>query len=133
MQYSQFFPLIGAMAGLAAASPAPLVAESAISAAVVPRTAASCSFDTAHSWSDKTLFQGLASADIELGLRLPQATFSGSVDLSVATDFLLSPILHFDLSGLSFYVELDIYASASVSESIELFASEALKIDLTVC
>jgi hypothetical protein len=133
MHCTQFLSLIGATAGLAAASPAPASSDNSISTAMVPRTASSCSFDTTHSWSDKTLFQGLASADIELGIRLPQATFSGSVDVSVGADFLLSPILHFDLSGLAFYVELDLYASAAVSESIELLASEALSIDLSVC
>jgi hypothetical protein len=47
MKFSQYSPLVGALAGMATAS-----------SEVAPRGASPCSFDLSKSWEDHTLFQG---------------------------------------------------------------------------
>ncbi|KAH8664419.1 hypothetical protein BX600DRAFT_512455 [Xylariales sp. PMI_506] len=117
------------MAGFAAAKPTPALELD--TAVLVPRSDASCSFDLSSTLQDEILFDGHVSAGVDLGVRLPNAKFEGSVGVSVGADFLLSPVLHFDLSGLSLYLELDLSASAAVEESIELMVSDSLAIDLS--
>lgn len=70
------------------------------------------------------------SPAVSLDLRLPQAQCSGSVSLETLDDFLAKPTLKVGLGGIKAYVELDIKASAPLVESIELFASPELSIDL---
>ena len=124
--------MVTMLAGLAAATPGihykPRVAPAA-------RRSAPATFDIAKNFEDEILFAGVAAPaivgvqqPIQLGVRLPQAAVAGSVGVSVLDSFLLDPILKMDLSGIKIYLELDLSTSAGVYESIELVASEKLRI-----
>jgi hypothetical protein len=134
MLFSKACPLLGALlANVAYATPAP--ADSALA----PRTSPACTFDLSKSWNDEILFQGVAAPEIagvqdavQLGLRLPQAALSGSIAVSVTDSFLISPLLKVDLGGVKVYLELDVSATAGVSESLELFASPELKVSVRI-
>ncbi|KAM0238296.1 hypothetical protein ACHAP5_008761 [Fusarium lateritium] len=95
---------------------------------------ASCSL--ANSWEDHVLFKGVAapasgaSAAVHLGLNLPKAQISGDAKLELVKDFLQEPRIRVGLGGVKAYVEIDISASAAVHESIELFASSALNLEI---
>ncbi|KAM0354788.1 hypothetical protein ACHAPU_000609 [Fusarium lateritium] len=95
---------------------------------------ATCSL--ANSWEDHVLFKGIAapavgaSAAVHLGLNLPKAQISGDVQLDLVKDFLQEPRIRIGLGGVKAYVEIDISASAAVHESIELFASPALDLEI---
>ncbi|KAF4990843.1 hypothetical protein FGRMN_8224 [Fusarium graminum] len=95
---------------------------------------ASCSL--ANSWENHVLFKGIAapavgaSAAVHLGLNLPKAQISGDVQLDLVKDFLQEPRIRVGLGGVKAYVEIDISASAAVHESIELFASPALDLEI---
>ncbi|RGP73123.1 hypothetical protein FLONG3_6439 [Fusarium longipes] len=90
----------------------------------------------AHSWEDRTLFNGVAapasasSPAIKLGLNLPKAQIQGDATLELVKDFLQEPRVRVGLGGVKAYVEVDISASAAVHESIELFASPALDLEI---
>ncbi|QPC70965.1 hypothetical protein HYE68_001717 [Fusarium pseudograminearum] len=90
----------------------------------------------AHSWEDHTLFQGVAApasasgAAIKLGINLPKAQIQGDATLELVKGFLQEPRVRIGLGGVKAYVEVDISASAAVQESIELFASPALEIEV---
>ncbi|KAL4731830.1 hypothetical protein ACLX1H_000822 [Fusarium chlamydosporum] len=90
----------------------------------------------AHSWEDRTLFQGVAapasasSPAIKLGLNLPKAQIEGDATLELVKGFLQEPRVRIGLGGVKAYVEVDISASAAVHESIELFASPALELEI---
>ncbi|KAJ4128905.1 hypothetical protein NW768_007428 [Fusarium equiseti] len=89
-----------------------------------------------HSWEDRTLFKGVAApasangAAIKLGLNLPKAQIEGDATLELVKEFLQEPRVRIGLGGVKAYVEVDISASAAVHESIELFASPALEIEI---
>ncbi|KAJ4258016.1 hypothetical protein NW762_008153 [Fusarium torreyae] len=93
-----------------------------------------CALD--NSWEDHTLFKGIAapasgsSPAIHLGLNLPKAQISGDAKLELVKDFLKEPRVRVGLGGIKAYVEVDISASAAVHESIELFASPALDLEI---
>ena len=70
------------------------------------------------------------SAAVSLGLSLPVAQVSGAVSLTVEDSFLLDPTVRISLGGVKAYIEVNVAASAAVQESLELFASPALDIDL---
>ncbi|CAJ0543468.1 Ff.00g037660.m01.CDS01 [Fusarium sp. VM40] len=97
-------------------------------------TPASCSL--ANSWEDHVLFKGVAapasgaSGAVHLGLNLPKAQISGDAKLELVKDFLQEPRIRVGLGGVKAYVEIDISASAAVHESIELFASSALSLEI---
>lgn len=61
---------------------------------------------------------------------MPQAAVSGEVSVDVSDKFLVDPTLRVNLGGVTAYVELDLSASAAVSQSVEITASE--KLDLAV-
>ncbi|KAM0359871.1 hypothetical protein ACHAPY_006261 [Fusarium culmorum] len=90
----------------------------------------------AHSWEDHTLFQGVAApasasgAAIKLGINLPKAQIQGDATLELVKGFLQEPRVRIGLGGVKAYVEVDVSASAAVQESIELFASPALEIEV---
>ncbi|KAM0228437.1 hypothetical protein ACHAPO_010770 [Fusarium lateritium] len=90
----------------------------------------------AHSWEDHTLFKGVAAPAsasgpaIKLGLNLPKAQIEGDATLELVKGFLQEPRIRIGLGGVKAYVEVDISASAAVHESIELFASSALEIEV---
>ncbi|KAF4449077.1 hypothetical protein F53441_7589 [Fusarium austroafricanum] len=90
----------------------------------------------ANSWEDHTLFNGIAapasgsSKAIHLGLNLPNAQIEGDATLELVKDFLKEPRVRIGLGGVKAYVEIDISASAAVHESIELFASSALELEI---
>ncbi|SPJ82582.1 uncharacterized protein FTOL_09987 [Fusarium torulosum] len=94
----------------------------------------SCSL--ANSWEDHVLFKGVAapasgaSAAVHLGLNLPKAQISGDAKLELVKGFLQEPRIRVGLGGVKAYVEIDISASAAVHESIELFASPALNLEI---
>ena len=70
------------------------------------------------------------SAAVSLSLSLPVTQVSGAVSLAVEDSFLLDPTVRISLGGVKAYVEVNVAASAAVQESLELFASPALDIDL---
>ncbi|PTD07270.1 hypothetical protein FCULG_00005986 [Fusarium culmorum] len=90
----------------------------------------------AHSWEDHTLFQGVAApasasgAAIKLGINLPKAQIQGDATLELVKGFLQEPRVRIGLGGVKAYVEVGVSASAAVQESIELFASPALEIEV---
>ncbi|KAK2674976.1 hypothetical protein RAB80_009960 [Fusarium oxysporum f. sp. vasinfectum] len=65
-----------------------------------------------------------------LGLNLPNAQIEGDATLELVKDFLQEPRVRIGLGAIKAYVELDISASAAVHESIELFASSALQLEI---
>ncbi|KAF9768992.1 hypothetical protein IL306_013657 [Fusarium sp. DS 682] len=119
---------------------APTTPPKAVDAATSPLSGnkggvpSTCSL--ANSWEDHTLFDGIAapangvSAAIKLGLNLPKTQIEGDVTLELVEDFLKEPRVRIGLGGIKAYVELDIAASAAVHESIELFASSALELEI---
>ncbi|RBA22464.1 hypothetical protein FPRO05_00811 [Fusarium proliferatum] len=90
----------------------------------------------ANSWENHVLFDGIAApasgaaAAIKLGLNLPNAQIEGDATLELVKDFLQEPRVRIGLGAIKAYVELDISASAAVHESIELFASSALQLEV---
>ncbi|KAF4502414.1 hypothetical protein FAGAP_1384 [Fusarium agapanthi] len=90
----------------------------------------------ANSWENHVLFDGIAApasgaaAAIKLGLNLPNAQIEGEATLELVEDFLKEPRVRIGLGAIKAYVELDISASAAVHESIELFASAALQLEV---
>ncbi|KAF5022672.1 hypothetical protein F66182_5220 [Fusarium sp. NRRL 66182] len=98
---------------------------------IVPST---CSL--ANSWKNHILFKGIAApatdslSAISLGLNLPKAQVSGHVQLELVKDFLKEPRVRVGLGDIKAYIEVDISASAAVHESIELFASPALDLEI---
>ncbi|KAF4436119.1 hypothetical protein FACUT_6691 [Fusarium acutatum] len=90
----------------------------------------------ANSWENHVLFDGIAApasgaaAAIKLGLNLPNAQIEGEATLELVKDFLKEPRVRIGLGAIKAYVELDISASAAVHESIELFASSALQLEV---
>ncbi|KAG5754936.1 hypothetical protein H9Q72_003068 [Fusarium xylarioides] len=90
----------------------------------------------ANSWENHVLFDGIAApasgaaAAIKLGLNLPNAQVEGEATLELVKDFLKEPRVRIGLGAIKAYVELDISASAAVHESIELFASSALQLEV---
>ncbi|KAL9561990.1 hypothetical protein ACKAV7_013913 [Fusarium commune] len=89
-----------------------------------------------NSWENHVLFDGIAApasgaaAAIKLGLNLPNAQIEGDATLELVKDFLKEPRVRIGLGAIKAYVELDISASAAVHESIELFASSALQLEI---
>lgn len=74
-----------------------------------------------------------------MGLALSEGAFEGSVDLSCDIDFLIAPTVKVDLGGIKAYLNLALDATASVSESFNLFtdldlslAVPSLEIDIQV-
>ncbi|KAF5630104.1 hypothetical protein F52700_7462 [Fusarium sp. NRRL 52700] len=98
----------------------------------VPSTAC----NLANSWENHVLFDGIAApasgaaAAIKLGLNLPNAQIEGEATLELVEGFLKEPRVRIGLAAIKAYVELDISASAAVHESIELFASSALQLEV---
>ncbi|RBR19727.1 hypothetical protein FVER53590_13731 [Fusarium verticillioides] len=96
--------------------------------------ASSCNL--ANSWENHVLFDGIAApasgaaAAIKLGLNLPNAQIEGEATLELVKDFLTEPRVRIGLGAIKAYLELDISASAAVHESIELFASSALQLEV---
>ncbi|KAF5570144.1 hypothetical protein FPHYL_1420 [Fusarium phyllophilum] len=90
----------------------------------------------ANSWENHVLFDGIAApasdaaAAIKLGLNLPNAQIEGEATLELVKDFLTEPRVRIGLGAIKAYLELDISASAAVHESIELFASSALQLEV---
>ncbi|KAF5235729.1 hypothetical protein FANTH_11609 [Fusarium anthophilum] len=90
----------------------------------------------ANSWENHVLFDGIAApasgaaAAIKLGLNLPHAQIEGEATLELVEGFLKEPRVRIGLGAIKAYVELDISASAAVHESIELFASAALQLEV---
>ncbi|KAF5554148.1 hypothetical protein FMEXI_2132 [Fusarium mexicanum] len=90
----------------------------------------------ANSWENHVLFDGIAApasgaaAAIKLGLNLPKAQIEGEATLELVEGFLTEPRVRIGLGAIKAYVELDISASAAVHESIELFASAALELEV---
>ncbi|KAF5721008.1 hypothetical protein FMUND_3911 [Fusarium mundagurra] len=90
----------------------------------------------ANSWENHVLFDGIAApasgaaAAIKLGLNLPNAQIEGEATLELVQGFLTEPRVRIGLGAIKAYVELDISASAAVHESIELFASSALQLEV---
>lgn len=71
-----------------------------------------------------------SSPAISLGLTLHEAQISGDVSLGAGSSFATEPTIKIGLGGVKAYVELDLSASAGIQESIQLFASPELSIDL---
>ncbi|KAF5565362.1 hypothetical protein FNAPI_1677 [Fusarium napiforme] len=109
---------------------------------LVPTTSATSqkngltSCNLANSWENHVLFDGIAApasgaaAAIKLGLNLPNAQIEGEATLELVKDFLTQPRVRIGLGAIKAYLELDISASAAVHESIELFASSALQLEV---
>ncbi|KAH7174841.1 uncharacterized protein B0J16DRAFT_349265 [Fusarium flagelliforme] len=102
----------------------------------VSKTQGAATCPLSHSWEDRTLFKGVAApasangAAIKLGLNLPKAQIEGDATLELVKNFLQEPRVRIGLGGVKAYVEVDISASAAVHESIELFASPALELEI---
>jgi len=104
---------------------------------IARRTPAPQALHCAKEWSDFTLFAGVCpaltggvdvDADVGLDLSLHKAAVNGDIFIGLTDDFLVAPTISLDLSGLEAYVELDLSASASVYESVELLASAELEL-----
>ncbi|KAL8382232.1 hypothetical protein RB595_006154 [Gaeumannomyces hyphopodioides] len=141
MLFSKLAPALGALVGLAQASPAPFNAVNGVT--VVPlnaarqgdlevRTIKPCVFSTAKSWQHETLFEGICGAGKNggpperLGLHLPKAAVSGDIQVAMMDKFLAEPTVRLDLGGLEAYFEVEIDASASLYQTVELMASGRL-------
>ncbi|PNP76041.1 hypothetical protein FNYG_10599 [Fusarium nygamai] len=159
MHFSSLIPALGGLVAVATASPhllgldvdVSLGGNGASSAAdttskgldLVPTTAATSqkgglpsTCNLANSWENHVLFDGIAApasgaaAAIKLGLNLPNAQIEGEATLELVKGFLQEPRVRIGLGAIKAYVELDISASAAVHESIELFASSALQLEV---
>ncbi|KAF5989019.1 hypothetical protein FBULB1_1174 [Fusarium bulbicola] len=146
MHFSSLIPALGGLVAVATASPHGLgvglglgvdvsIGNGASSAASqkggLPSTC-----NLANSWENHVLFDGIAApasgaaAAIKLGLNLPNAQIEGEATLELVEGFLTEPRVRIGLGAIKAYVELDISASAAVHESIELFASAALQLEV---
>ncbi|CAG7556327.1 unnamed protein product [Fusarium equiseti] len=102
----------------------------------VSKTQGAATCPLSHSWEDHTLFKGVAApasangAAIKLGLNLPKAQVEGDATIELVKNFLQEPRVRIGLGDVKAYVEVDISASAAVHESIELFASPALELEI---
>ncbi|KAF4337758.1 hypothetical protein FBEOM_8355 [Fusarium beomiforme] len=111
-------------------------AKGLVSAATSNKGGLPSTCSLANSWENHVLFDGIAApatgaaAAIKLGLNLPKAQIEGDATLELVKDFLQEPKVRIGLGGIKAYVELDIAASAAVHESIELFASSALELEI---
>jgi hypothetical protein len=65
---------------------------------------------------------------VYLGLALPHAQIFGDVSVEVSDKFLIDPTIRVNLGGAKVYLEVDLEASAAVSQSVELFASPRLNL-----
>ena len=68
------------------------------------------------------------SVALELGVKLPKAAVAADLKISVGEKFLSDSTITVAIGGLEAYFEVDLSASASVHEAIELVASEKLQI-----
>ncbi|KAL8408340.1 hypothetical protein RB594_006950 [Gaeumannomyces avenae] len=137
MLFSKLAPALGALVGLAQASPAPLnVVNAARQGDLEVRTIKPCVFNTAKAWQHETLFEGICGAGKNggpperLGLYMPKAAMSGDIQVAMMDKFLAEPTVRLDLGGLEAYFEVEIDASASLYQTVELMASG--KLDLGV-
>ncbi|KAL8297953.1 hypothetical protein RB597_007062 [Gaeumannomyces tritici] len=137
MLFSKLAPALGALVGLAQASPAPLnVVNAARQGDLKVRTIKPCVFNTAKAWQHETLFEGICGAGKNggpperLGLHMPKAAMSGDIQVAMMDKFLAEPTVRLDLGGLEAYFEVEIDASASLYQTVELMASG--KLDLGV-
>ncbi|RKU41470.1 hypothetical protein DL546_003658 [Coniochaeta pulveracea] len=96
-----------------------------------------CVFDLAKAYLDEILYQGVCAPALPgiqpavyLGLTLPHAQVSGAVSIELNDMFLIAPTVRVNLGGVKVAVELDLKASAAVQQSVELFASPALQVDI---
>jgi len=55
-----------------------------------------------------------------------KADIAGDISVEVTDKFLIDPTIKIDLGGVKVYLEVDLEASAAVSTSVELLASERL-------
>ncbi|KAF4452033.1 hypothetical protein FALBO_16240, partial [Fusarium albosuccineum] len=148
MHFSSFLPTLGGLVACAQASPHLLNVEVGGlgnlgglgglggSSASKQTSAGASSCSLANDWEDRTLFHGVAAPETEtspainLGLHLPKAQISGDVQLELVKDFLKEPRVRVGLGGVTAFIQVDISASAAVHESIELFASSALDLEI---
>ncbi|KAH8169389.1 hypothetical protein LIA77_11515 [Sarocladium implicatum] len=134
MRFSNLLPAAAGFAGLASATlgKIPCVSDLVKGTDKVVKPV----FDLAHHWEDDILFQGElcaateTSAAIDLDLRLIQAAVDGQVGIDVSAKFLQAPALRLSLAGVKAFVQLDLSASAAVYESVELFITPELSVDL---
>jgi len=73
-------------------------------------------------------FASTTSAALELGVGLTQAAVAADLGISVGDKFLAEPTVAVSIGGLEAYFEVNLAASAAVSEAVELVASEKLHI-----
>ena len=64
--------------------------------------------------------------EVDLVLGLVKADIAGDISVAVTDNFLIDPTVKIDLGGVKVYLEVDLEASAAVSTSVELLASERL-------
>ena len=69
-----------------------------------------------------------SSAALELDMTLPKAAITADLEISVTDQFLTESTITIGIGGLEAYFEVDLSASASIHEAIELVASEKLQI-----
>lgn len=132
--HSKYATLVGALfAGAAHATSGLLGAVKPITSGLIPGTSKALAptvFKVAKAWEHDTIFSGSAGGDLNLDLGLAKAFVKGDVQVAVAENFLLAPTMRIDLAGLEAYFEVDVAASASIYQSLELVASEALTVDV---
>jgi hypothetical protein len=128
MRFSNILPAAAGLVGLASATLGHLPIVSDLVKGTDRVVKPVC--DLAHHWEDDVLFKGDVSADVSLDLRLIQAAVAGEVGIDVSAKFLQKPALRLSLAGVKAFVQLDLSASASIYESVELFATPELSVDL---
>src|SRR5687767_3350396 len=126
MRFSNILPAAAGLVGLASATLGHLPIVSDLVKGTDRVVKPVC--DLAHHWEDDVLFKGDVSADVSLDLRLIQAAVAGEVGIDVSAKFLQKPALRLSLAGVKAFVQLDLSASASIYESVELFATPELSV-----
>lgn len=69
--------------------------------------------------------------EVDLLLGLAKADIAGAVSVEVTDQFLVDPTVQVNLGGVQVYLEVDLEASAGLSTSVELLASDKLDLDVS--
>lgn len=138
MRISQLLPAVASLTAVTSATPTLLSGDASSSDKASATVSGSGTFDSpvtcslSNSWSNHVLFQGTCSAETEssaavtLGLNIPTAQISGDISFACGASFLTAPTIRVGLGNIKTYVEVDLSASATVHESVELFVAPEL-------
>ncbi|KAI6355228.1 hypothetical protein MCOR25_008299 [Pyricularia grisea] len=87
-------------------------------------------FRLKNSWDNVVLFSGNAGHNTTIDLGLHKAAISGDIELKMTDKLTKQPTLKVKLGGLKAYFQIDLAASDSTFETVELVNSGRMKIDI---